>query len=57
MTVCAFRTIILQDSFYHQHFWKESSEILDILCRDNHKYKVASEITTFVLVWPVVPLV
>ena len=37
-------------------FWKESSYLLDFLDGDNYQRKVASETTTFVWVWPVVPL-
>ena len=42
--------------FDHQYIWKESRDILVLLHVVNHQVKVASEMTTFSLLWPVLPL-
>ena len=43
--------------FDHQYLWKESIDTFDFMHGDNNQGKIGSEITTFGLVWPVVPLI
>ena len=43
-------------TFDHEYLWKKSINILGFLNRDSHQREIASEITTFGCVRPVVPL-
>ena len=45
-TSCAFHPIRLLDFFYHQYYWKESSD-LSFLHRKSHQGNAATETPTF----------